>query len=80
MRPEFSNLILKLYPNLQCHESVTKYENVKGMSQNMYFFHHKFPETGTNETKSYSNDFEAEYECKLARYLMIQGRICFLHF
>ena len=73
MRPEFSRLIAKLYPNLQSHESVSKYPNVKGMTNNLYFFNHKNPETHSNDIKSYSNEFEADFVVKLAKHLLNQG-------
>lgn len=41
MRPEISRLITPLiYSNLKDHESVTKYESVKGMCSNIFFLEH----------------------------------------
>jgi hypothetical protein len=73
MRPEFSRLILKLYPKLQSHESVTKYPKVKGISHNLYFFNHKNQETVLNDIKSYCNEFEAGFVSTLTKYFLLQG-------
>ena len=73
MRPEISVLMKPIYPELQDDVSVTKYENIRGVQKNMFFVNHDFPETHTEETKSKSNEHEAQYIVALGRYLCQQG-------
>ncbi|GMH37812.1 hypothetical protein BSKO_05685 [Bryopsis sp. KO-2023] len=74
MRPQFSRLIKEtIYPNLTNHDVVTKYPaKVKGMEKTMFFLDHDHPENGDKEGTSKSNDFEAHFAIKLARYLTQQ--------
>ena len=40
MRPEISEMMRFIYPNLQDDEKVKKYDSVRGMSTNVFFFDH----------------------------------------
>ncbi|KAK7499274.1 hypothetical protein BaRGS_00009534 [Batillaria attramentaria] len=73
MRPEIASLVKSIYPELKNHESVLKYEDVKGISSNVFFINHSFPETNDDETKSHSNNYEALYLAQLTSYLLKQG-------
>ncbi|GMH38367.1 hypothetical protein BSKO_06251 [Bryopsis sp. KO-2023] len=75
MRPAFSRLIREtVYPKLKDHESVLRYpENVAGMCKNLFFVDHDHPEDGQEDSKSKSNNFEAQFGVRLARYLVQQG-------
>eukprot|EP01083_Nonionella_stella_P194178 716278_1 len=75
MRPEISRLIHPFYveTTISDHEVVTKYENVKGMGQNVFFFNHNHVEARVSEAKSRSNVFEADIVTSLCDYLIKQG-------
>ncbi len=44
MRQEISKMMNYIYPELQNHESVLKYPNVKGVAKNLFFFNHQWKE------------------------------------
>jgi hypothetical protein len=48
MRPEISKIMNFIYPELNNHENVTKYPDVKGISKNVYFFNHEWLEESNN--------------------------------
>jgi hypothetical protein len=76
MRPSISALIrAQTYPNLQDHESVHRYPNVKGLSENIVFVDHTHFEDGadTDNAMTKSNRFEAELSVEIVRYLLLQG-------
>lgn len=73
MRPEIAALVKPIYPNLKDHESVFLYDNVKGISKNLFFVSHNQPEIHDEETKSRSNYYEALYIARLCDYLLKQG-------
>jgi len=81
MRPEISDIIrAQTYPSLRDHESVHLYPNVKGVTRNVVFIDHKFPEEGEQQDddhygnkKTKSNLHEAEYCVELVRYFLLQG-------
>lgn len=73
MRPEISCLIADIYPDLKNHDDVSAYPDVKGVSSNVFFVNHSFPEEGNAESKSKSNKHEAEYITALCKYLILQG-------
>ena len=73
MRPEIAGLVCpSIYPTLDNHESVLKYEHIKGVATNLHFFNHKHPETNTGDTKSYSNVEEAKLVVGLCDYFLKQ--------
>ena len=73
MRPEIARLLRHVYKDLQNHETVEHYENIKGVATNMYFIDHSYEEQSNEELKSKSNQHEAEYIVGLCRYLLLQG-------
>ena len=74
MRPEIAELIVPhIYKELKNDPSVEKYENVLGVLNNLYFINHDKKEAGSDETKSHSNQHEAEYMIALCGYLLNQG-------
>ena len=73
MRPEIAELVHPLiYPVLENHESVCGYENIKGMSKNMFFIDHCELEKPNDELRSHSNIHEAKFLAALCRYLIRQ--------
>ncbi|XP_052100557.1 NFX1-type zinc finger-containing protein 1-like [Mytilus californianus] len=73
MRPDIADLVRHIYPTLEDNENVTYYEDVRGIRQNLYFINHSSPEVYSDDGRSYSNEFEAEYAKELCRYLLNQG-------
>ncbi|XP_033730449.1 LOW QUALITY PROTEIN: NFX1-type zinc finger-containing protein 1-like [Pecten maximus] len=73
MRPEISNHMRLIYPDLRDHPSVFGKKNVLGIATNMHFIDHSFTETFYSETKSRSNSHEAEFIVGLCKYLLQQG-------
>ena len=73
MRPEIAGLVCpSIYPTLDNHESVLKYERIKGVATSLHFFNHKHPETSSGDTKSYSNVEEAKLVVGLCDYFLKQ--------
>ena len=73
MRPEIAELVHPLiYPVLENHASVCGYENVKGMSNNMFFIDHRELEKPNDELRSHSNIHEAKFLAAFCRYLIRQ--------
>ena len=73
MRPEIAGLVCpSIYPTLDNHESVLKYERIKGVGTSLHFFNHKHPETSSGDTKSYSNVEEARLVVGLCDYFLKQ--------
>lgn len=52
-----------LYPKLEDNELVTRYPDVKGISQNVLFFTHNHKEDGGQESVSKVNSFEVSRFC-----------------
>ena len=76
MRPEIARLMRFIYKDLQDHKDVHTYEDVKGVSKNMYFINHRFLEDESeinDNLKSHSNKHEAEYIAALCEYFILQG-------
>ncbi|XP_008482375.1 NFX1-type zinc finger-containing protein 1 [Diaphorina citri] len=74
MRPEICDLITPvIYPNLQNHISVYEYEQVKGITKNLFFVAHEVPEESDEMGQSYKNPHEGDFVLRLARYLLFQG-------
>uniref|UniRef100_A0A8W8IV13 RZ-type domain-containing protein n=1 Tax=Magallana gigas TaxID=29159 RepID=A0A8W8IV13_MAGGI len=73
MRPEISKMMRIIYPELEDHEIVRRYPDIKGISHNFFFIHHDYLESNDVEQKSHSNLYEAEYIVALCRYLKLQG-------
>ncbi|XP_031618979.1 NFX1-type zinc finger-containing protein 1 [Contarinia nasturtii] len=74
MRPCISSLLVPhIYKQLLDHPSVEKYEDVKGISKNMFFINHCKNEASMQETRSHLNVHEAEFIVELCRYTILQG-------
>ncbi|NXO70779.1 ZNFX1 protein, partial [Phainopepla nitens] len=74
MRPEIAQLICPhIYEKLENHHSVLKYENIKGVSTNVFFVEHVVPEQEIQEGKSHQNPHEACFVVELCKYLLYQG-------
>jgi len=73
MKPSISSLISDLYPSLQDHFSVIKYENIKGMRNDVFFLDHKAMESQTSDANSKINVSEARLVVELCVYLLRQG-------
>ncbi|KAL8573704.1 hypothetical protein ACOMHN_018979 [Nucella lapillus] len=72
MRPEIAELVQPIYPDLHNHPSVEEFENVKGVSSNLFFINHGELEMSDSETQSHSNVYEAQYLANLCLYLLKQ--------
>ncbi|KAJ7413081.1 NFX1-type zinc finger-containing protein 1 [Willisornis vidua] len=73
MRPEIAQLISPhIYQKLENHPSVLSYENIKGVSSNVFFVEHDFPEQVIQEGKSHQNPHEAQFVVELCKYLLCQ--------
>ncbi|KAG8191754.1 hypothetical protein JTE90_008817 [Oedothorax gibbosus] len=74
MRTEIAALISPhIYDNLQNHKSVTKYENIKGVSKNVFFVSHTYKELQESDSKSKVNQHEAKFLINLCKYFINQG-------
>ncbi|NWH86348.1 ZNFX1 protein, partial [Aegithalos caudatus] len=74
MRPEIAQLISPhIYQKLENHPSVLKYENLKGVSTNVFFVEHEVPEEEIQEGKSHQNPHEAHFVVELCKYFLCQG-------
>ncbi|NXD26029.1 ZNFX1 protein, partial [Spelaeornis formosus] len=74
MRPEIAQLTSPhIYQKLENHPSVLEYENIKGVSTNVFFVEHEVPEQEIQEGKSHQNPHEARFIVELCKYLLCQG-------
>mmetsp|Transcript_39334 Transcript_39334/g.60128 ORF Transcript_39334/g.60128 Transcript_39334/m.60128 type:complete len:101 (-) Transcript_39334:2401-2703(-) len=75
MRPEISEVIRKLYPNLEDSQNVKEYPRIRGTGKDYFFFHHEMKEKADVEGQSASkvNPGEAEFVLRFAFYLTQQG-------
>ncbi|NWV70453.1 ZNFX1 protein, partial [Malurus elegans] len=74
MRPEIAQLISPhIYQKLENHPSVLEYENIKGVSTNVFFVEHQVPEQEIQEGKSHQNPHEAHFVVELCKYFLCQG-------
>ncbi|XP_041334664.1 NFX1-type zinc finger-containing protein 1 isoform X2 [Pyrgilauda ruficollis] len=74
MRPEIAQLISPhIYQKLENHPSVLEYENIKGVSTNIFFVEHEVPEQEIQEGKSHQNPHEARFVVELCKYFLCQG-------
>ncbi|XP_075033777.1 NFX1-type zinc finger-containing protein 1 [Mixophyes fleayi] len=73
MRPEIARLLTPhIYNELENHPSVLSYENIKGVSTNMFFVEHEYPEQEIKDGKSHQNPHEAEFAVELCKYFLHQ--------
>ncbi|KAJ7332316.1 hypothetical protein JRQ81_014496 [Phrynocephalus forsythii] len=74
MRPEIARLLTPhIYQDLENHPSVLQYENIKGVSSNLFFVEHSCLEQEIQEGRSHQNLHEAQFLVELCRYLLCQG-------
>ncbi|BFZ12700.1 hypothetical protein BsWGS_15739 [Bradybaena similaris] len=73
MRPEISQIMRHIYPDLQDHLSVTNYEKIRGVSKNIFFVQHEHKETHLEESLSKANAHEAKFLVALSQFLLNQG-------
>ncbi|XP_078688760.1 NFX1-type zinc finger-containing protein 1-like [Branchiostoma floridae x Branchiostoma belcheri] len=74
MRPEFARLLTPhIYESLDNHESVLNFDNIKGVSSNMFFVDHSHLEEQDKDMRSRSNMHEAQFLASFCRYLLQQG-------
>jgi len=76
MRPEIAQLVCPhIYKTLINHESVLQYRDVhvKGVSKDLFFIQHDFPESEDTNLMSHSNEHEAKFIVALCSYLLQQG-------
>ena len=73
MRPEIAALMKHIYTDLENHESVEKYEDIKGINKNMFFVNHSHLENHNDESHSHTNEHEATFVVALCQYLLQQG-------
>ena len=73
MRPEIAALMKHIYEDLENHESVEIYQNIKGLKKSMFFINHSHLENHNDESHSHANDHEATFLVALCRYLLQQG-------
>ena len=75
MRPQISKVVSScIYSGrLKDHKSTLEYEDIRGMSHNMYFVDHREPENYESELKSPSNQHEAVFLACFCLYLFQQG-------
>ena len=73
MRPEISKIFRHIYDGLEDHTSVTEYENIKGVTKNLFFIDHDVRESVHDNVHSKVNQHEAELLVELCLYLLRQG-------
>ncbi|XP_069728248.1 NFX1-type zinc finger-containing protein 1 [Phaenicophaeus curvirostris] len=73
MHPEIAQLLTPhIYQELENHPSVLKYENIKGISSNLFFVERDFPKQEIQEGKSHQNPHEAQFVVELCKYFSCQ--------
>ena len=73
MRPEISKMFRHIYDRLEDHASVTEYENIRGVTKNLFFLDHDLHEGVHDNVHSKVNKHEAEFLVELCLYLLRQG-------
>lgn len=74
MRPEISEIIKIIYPNLQNSPSVFNRPHILGVTgKSIYFLNHNYLEETDQRILSKKNPKEAEMIMLFARYLLQQG-------
>ncbi|OCT62801.1 NFX1-type zinc finger-containing protein 1 [Xenopus laevis] len=73
MRPEIARLLTPhIYKELDNHPSVLNYENIKGVSTNLFFVEHNCLEKEIQDGKSHENMHEAMFIVELCKYFLCQ--------
>ena len=74
MRPEISQLISPIYPELIDHQVVLSYEKLYGVRENIFFINHSYPEDNAeSDDTTKKHTYEAQYLAHLANYLINRG-------
>jgi AAA domain len=76
MRPSISALIrTQTYPSLRDHDAVTKYPDVKGVSESLHFLHHDVlvDGAGMKIATTKSNEYEVALCVDIGRFFLLQG-------
>ncbi|KAJ7347665.1 NFX1-type zinc finger-containing protein 1 [Desmophyllum pertusum] len=74
MRPEIAALTKRIYDHeIVDHESVCEFDDIKGVTHNLFFIDHCQPEILVGGLQSYSNPHEADFLVALCNYLLLQG-------
>ena len=73
MRPEISQMFRHIYDGLEDHISVTEYEDIRGVSKNLFFIDHDLQESIHDNVHSKVNQHEAEFLVELCLYLLRQS-------
>ena len=74
MRPEIAALTKRFYDHeILDHETVCKFENIVGITKNMFFVDHCQLESLNGNLQSFSNPHEATFLKSLCMYLLQQG-------
>lgn len=74
MRPEISEIVRIIYPELKDSETVLGRRNVRGMGgKNIFFWNHDYREETDPNIQSKLNIKEAEFILLFSRYLLQQG-------
>ena len=73
MRPEIAELTKRIYNHeITDHESVFRFQDVRGLQENLFFVDHQFSEEFVPCLQSYSNKHEADFIVALCHYLLLQ--------
>ncbi|XP_069099575.1 NFX1-type zinc finger-containing protein 1 isoform X1 [Pleurodeles waltl] len=73
MRPEIARLLTPhIYEELTNHPSVLEYDMIKGVSSNLFFVEHDFPEHEIPDGRSHQNQHEAQFVVELCKYFLCQ--------
>ncbi|XP_061687607.1 NFX1-type zinc finger-containing protein 1 [Syngnathoides biaculeatus] len=74
MRPEIARLLTPhIYKELENHDSVLNFDNIKGLKTNLFFVeHNQLEKQFKEEGKSHQNLHEATFVVALCRYLLLQ--------
>ncbi|XP_023660655.1 NFX1-type zinc finger-containing protein 1-like isoform X2 [Paramormyrops kingsleyae] len=74
MRPEIARLLTPyIYDQLENDSSVYEYENIKGVTSNVFFVEHEHLEENISEGRSHQNKHEATFVKALCYYFICQG-------
>ncbi|RUS87045.1 hypothetical protein EGW08_005198 [Elysia chlorotica] len=75
MRQEISDLlkIRDLYPELQDHDKVKEYPDVRNVTTNVCFIQHHECDQRQEDTNTFCNHYEAKFIVGLCEYLLLQG-------
>ncbi|CAG5131922.1 unnamed protein product, partial [Candidula unifasciata] len=72
MRPEISQIVRHIYPDLKDHSSVERYEHIRGVSKNIFFIQHEQEETHLEHSMSKANTHEARFLVAFCKFLLKQ--------